>query len=529
MQCAACRAVYSHEFDVCPRCQRPAQKAAPASEKITTDAPRPEHKAAANAAAAAANSAHHVAAPAATDESATTTATATLAPPSGSTLIEFPGTGRAARPQWRKELSERVREIQQRRAREAQEAEEAARRQPNYIEQAEAAVPAPPLGLVPPREDAPPLNPLVAAALRRIERARQSSPPMPRASSGRAATAAAVARVAEESYQPAVEPSLVVPPPVAPPRPAPSRPLAAPATSPVAEAQRAPHTAKTEMTADALHASGESLRASSVEAQRASALVALPSQPPVKAEPASDSSKTETPAGAVARAASIAAPADAKIETAAQASTATTNAAAAQAAPSATATTVTASPSSPASKTMTNATPPRRVFSGVVDELSLEQREAEITEAANTVPVVTAAEIYDDRAPKSGRIVASVLDVMVVAFFSSPFAAIIELTSGRWHDPRVQASMGGIVLVVMFLYLAGSTALAGCTWGMSLFSLRAVDARTALAPTTGQAIRRAVFYMLSLITLGVPILYALIDAEGRTAHDHLSGTIIVRE
>lgn len=523
MQCAACRAVYSHEFDVCPRCQRPVQKTAPVTEKITTNAPRREHKAAANGAPAAnSNSAHHVAATAAaTDEPTATTATATLAPPCGSTLIEFPGTGRAARPQWRKDLSERVREIQQRRAREAQEAEEAARRQPDYAEQAEADAPAPPLGLVPPREDAPPLNPLVAAALRRIERARQPAPPMPRASSGRAATAAAVARVAEENYQPAVEPSLVVSP-VAPPRPAPPKPAAAP----VADAQRTPYTVKTEMTADALHTSGESSRASG-EAQRASGLVALPSQQAAKVEPASAPSLTETHAGAVAHAASVASPAAPKTENVAQASAPATSATT-LAAPTATAATTTANTSSTESATMT-ATAPRRVFSGGVDELSLELREAEITEAANTVPVVNAAEIYDDRAPKAGRVVASILDLLVVAFFSSPFAAIIELTSGRWHDPRVLASMGGIIVVVMFLYLAGSTALAGYTWGMSLFSLRAVDARTALAPTTGQAIRRAVFYMLSLVTFGIPILYALFDAEGRTAHDHLSGTIIVRE
>src|SRR5467141_3215293 len=45
-----------------------------------------------------------------------------------SRLIEFPGVTRRAVPQWRKELSERVREVQERRAREAAaEAEEAER------------------------------------------------------------------------------------------------------------------------------------------------------------------------------------------------------------------------------------------------------------------------------------------------------------------------------------------------------------------------------------------------------------------
>src|SRR5215831_11450935 len=48
--------------------------------------------------------------------------------PRRSTLLEFPGVVRSTVPEWRRELSERVREVQERRAREAtQEAAEAER------------------------------------------------------------------------------------------------------------------------------------------------------------------------------------------------------------------------------------------------------------------------------------------------------------------------------------------------------------------------------------------------------------------
>ncbi|HKP72975.1 MAG TPA: RDD family protein, partial [Pyrinomonadaceae bacterium] len=107
--------------------------------------------------------------------------------------------------------------------------------------------------------------------------------------------------------------------------------------------------------------------------------------------------------------------------------------------------------------------------------------------------------------------------------------AIIELTNGNWSDPRVAASMGGIVVVLMFVYLMAATALAGRTWGMWLVAVRTVDARTGMAPTTGQCVRRAFGYMLSLALLGVGLLYALFDAEGRAAHDHLSGTIVIAD
>lgn len=90
-----------------------------------------------------------------------------------SKLIEFPGIARSSFPQWRLELSERVREVQERRAREA--ALEAAEQEPQNAEQepqnkdGDAAV-QPLLELLPQAEVAP-LNPLVKAALRRIERA----------------------------------------------------------------------------------------------------------------------------------------------------------------------------------------------------------------------------------------------------------------------------------------------------------------------------------------------------------------------
>jgi hypothetical protein len=139
-----------------------------------------------------------------------------------STLIEFPGV--PPKPQWRKELSERVREIQQRRALEAEREAEAtttARPSKQHVSggaagthettaNASATVEnsAPPLGLVPAPPDAPKPNPLVVAALKRIERAHQQAAqqqPMPRSHRGGGAAATAVARVAEENYQASIE------------------------------------------------------------------------------------------------------------------------------------------------------------------------------------------------------------------------------------------------------------------------------------------------------------------------------------
>src|SRR6267378_4420476 len=85
-----------------------------------------------------------------------------------STLIEFPGASRSSVPEWRKGLSERVREVQERRLRDAErEAAEANRRR------LEVSTTIPPQLELLPQAAMPALNPLVAAALKRIERAHQ--------------------------------------------------------------------------------------------------------------------------------------------------------------------------------------------------------------------------------------------------------------------------------------------------------------------------------------------------------------------
>jgi len=110
-----------------------------------------------------------------------------------STLIEFPGVSRNSLPEWRKELSERVREVQEKRAREA--AREAAEYERKRME---TAINPPQLELLPPTP-MPAMNPLVAAALKRIERAHQPAPAENRQPRTTLATAVAYAPEREEN------------------------------------------------------------------------------------------------------------------------------------------------------------------------------------------------------------------------------------------------------------------------------------------------------------------------------------------
>lgn len=106
-------------------------------------------------------------------------------------------------PEWRKELSERVREVQEKRAREAaHEAAEAER------QRLETAIDPPQLELLPPAPPMPAINPLVAAALKRIERAHQTAPSESRQPRTTLATAVAYAPEREENDMSETVPSI---------------------------------------------------------------------------------------------------------------------------------------------------------------------------------------------------------------------------------------------------------------------------------------------------------------------------------
>lgn len=394
MQCPSCRVVYSDGMDLCPRCSTPSIKNQPVAAKFE---PKLSTKDSVTMAS--------------DDPDIELPKVVAASPPS--TLIEFPGAGRTSQPLWRKELSERVREIQERRSRESErEANERRIKQFAHVLDDEGGMP---LGLVP-QPDQPPLNPLVAAALKRIERAQQS-PHRTHNQTTRRGASVAVARVVEEQYETQRE---IQPRPSA--VPVQGKKVESVSHKPQAETRR-PH-----------------------------ALSVV--QPKL------------IPEDLIA---------EVKVSVA---------------------------------KKIIAPTP---------------------THELESTGTLAAGDYYDDHAPFSSRVVAGVIDLLVVAFASSPFAAIIELTNGDWTDEKVIASMSGIMGLIMFLYLTTSTTIGGRTWGMSLLSLRAVDVDSGLPPSTKQSVKRAFVYMLSLITFGLGILYALVDAEHRSVHDHLSGTTVVRE
>lgn len=457
---------------------------------------------------------------------------ATLSP---STLIEFPG--RSARPQWRKELSLRVREIQERRARDggqdfitAEYGTPSSRAtnglMPLYNGADNTDGKPSSLGLVPSTPPTP-LNPIVARALERIERARRQSPHAATPASLHIAQTAHPLTSALEASTHHIDADSQD-----------ALPTDIPETddiaksfldfsneNAVADAPEAAHTntidalsPTTTEEADAPNVIAVIVDASAArdtkESDKESKLATGQTSP--SASGTNDSHKHAT----------------AQINSTPEASPSSVAATQtpAQAAPRVRVTTVVAASSS--TKTidavsMPQATPrtPRRVVEGVIDEATLARREREAFQTEEAAR----RNSLDDRALLTSRILASVIDCLIVGFLLSPVAATVELSYGNWMDARVWYVMTSAAALLMFLYSSAATAFAGRTVGQRMLCVKPVEVSTGLSPSVSQAIKRAAFWVISFAALGLGLLYALLDSERRGIHDHLSGTIVVSE
>lgn len=391
MQCPSCGAISKKRSMKCPECGAFRNKSSFASEQCLPDQLSTE----------------------AVIVEATSPSQSNRSPQTRS-LIEFPG-AKNALPQWRRDLGERVREVQERRLRET-----ASESGASEVGAAEDGAKGPLLELLPQAEVSP-LNPLVVAALRRIERAHVSAHERGNFTNFSAAAAVAYAEQPEFSSE---------------------------VLSMIDEARAA-----------SLPEQEVNSPRSFEHAEKVHNLSVVPNPP--------------------------------------------------------------SSPESSASHASSTVPRPRRLIGGDPNDPAL-----------NYLDTITRAPRVDDcekrSAPIPLRIFCSLIDLVVIGLLALLPLALIGLTDLTWQDPRVIGFAVGSAIVVAFLYLTICTALTGRTLGMRLFSLRVVDARTRLIPTGSQSAGRAVVYILSVMSTGLPLMYTFVDREKRAAHDRFTRTEVVR-
>lgn len=138
------------------------------------------------------------------------------------------------------------------------------------------------------------------------------------------------------------------------------------------------------------------------------------------------------------------------------------------------------------------------------------------------------------------RLAAAMVDVGVVILICAPW--ILFQSRSIAGDPRglLNRVLDSLALgvipnilslwpawLIAIIYFASTTALFGRTAGQQWLSLRVVD-QEGLIPTLRSCSLRAIALVLTNLPMGLGFLWSMIDASGRSVHDHLSKTYVIQ-
>lgn len=144
------------------------------------------------------------------------------------------------------------------------------------------------------------------------------------------------------------------------------------------------------------------------------------------------------------------------------------------------------------------------------------------------------------RASNLRRVVAATVDLAVVLLICAPwilFQARAVTGDERGLINRIldalAQGMGTNLLalwpawLVTIIYFSSTTTLLGRTAGQQCVGLRVVDAE-GLIPSAKRCSSRAIALVITNLPLGLGFLWSLIDASGRSVHDHVSKTYVIQ-
>ncbi len=154
------------------------------------------------------------------------------------------------------------------------------------------------------------------------------------------------------------------------------------------------------------------------------------------------------------------------------------------------------------------------------------QQTLEFHDAAAEVRVQPGEAIVCDApvAPPTHRLVAAAVDASLILVAVGVFLAIFFLSGGQVAlDRQALSFIVGVTAVIALFYRALWCLANGDTPGMRFAGLRLVDF-DGRRPDREQRGLRQVASLLSLLSAGLGLVWALVDEENLTWHDHISKT-----
>jgi uncharacterized RDD family membrane protein YckC len=131
-------------------------------------------------------------------------------------------------------------------------------------------------------------------------------------------------------------------------------------------------------------------------------------------------------------------------------------------------------------------------------------------------------------APLGARFAAALADGLVLALAGGLFGAIFWTAGGRLSPtPLNIAVVGFLAALTVLAYFGLTTALASATPGLLWMRLQ-VRNLYGNPPSPSESFWRAFGYLVSFASLLLGFVWALLDSDRLTWHDHMSGTYVAR-
>jgi uncharacterized RDD family membrane protein YckC len=126
------------------------------------------------------------------------------------------------------------------------------------------------------------------------------------------------------------------------------------------------------------------------------------------------------------------------------------------------------------------------------------------------------------------RTLSGLVDLLIVILCTGAYILAADFISGI--EVLDQASLfhyGELLLAIFLLYSIFMLATANQTIGMMITDLRVVSTRGE-RPSIGQVVARTLAFLVSLLPLGIGLIWAVFDRKSLCLHDRISGTEVVR-
>jgi len=129
------------------------------------------------------------------------------------------------------------------------------------------------------------------------------------------------------------------------------------------------------------------------------------------------------------------------------------------------------------------------------------------------------------------RVGAAIIDILLIVMLTIPL--LVAIYGWAYFDADKTGFIVGpadfilswvvpaIAVIVFWTYKQA-------TPGKTVLSLRIVDATTGNPPSTGQCVGRYLAYYVSIIPLGLGLIWVAFDKRKQGWHDKLAGTVVIR-